>query len=353
VGLARYEFGEGFTGFVAKSVQGFNIASRNELETLTIDGKHSWQGKYDAMQWPSGQREFRNCIALPLRIKGQCLGLIKVENKQPSFGDRFSADDYQYFETIANVVALAIENARLHLQTQNQLKAIAAKAAHRIHNQATNYDAIELALAGEFSEQEALDPKHLQSILERLRATTVNLKRMTDEFKNYGKPLQLERTNANINKIILDEVWLAHSPEGTQIQVGLADNLPLVLVDGPRFAEAIKELLRNSIRAIGKGPGAKGAIRVSTALLTPRQAPMEPSGSDPKSSFVKISLVDNGPGFPEGFPVFEPFHSTDPNSTGLGLATVKELILAHGGSITVKSGIGAHIEIVLPIQQQM
>jgi signal transduction histidine kinase len=63
-------------------------------------------------------------------------------------------------------------------------------------------------------------------------------------------------------------------------------------------------------------------------------------------------MQDNGPGFPIGFPVFEPFHSTDPSSTGLGLATVKELIVAHGGNIWMTRGEGSCIEMEFPVNTE-
>ena len=350
VDRAKYELGEGFTGYIARHKRGFNIASREEFENLAIDSKHIWLRKHDHIQWPSGRSEFRNLIALPLLIKGQCLGVMRVENKQPDFGGRFSEDDYVYFETIANVVALAIENAKLHKRTENQLKTIAGKAAHRIHNQATNYDGIELFLEAEIEEETGPDPEQLKIILDRLKTTTQNLKRMTDEFKNYGKPLHLELTKVNINKIIEDEIWLTMPPKEIQLGKKLEANLPLISLDAPRFAEAIKELLRNSLKAISKQTPPKGNILISTTLIPMEEVTSDIGQRKGKSSIVRIAVQDDGPGFPPNFPLFEPFHTTDPNSTGLGMATVKELIEAHGGAIRVVPGKGAHIEVELPIK---
>ena len=81
-------------------------------------------------------------------------------------------------------------------------------------------------------------------------------------------------------------------------------------------------------------------IMVTTSLLSSK-------GAD----FVNIRIEDNGPSFPDHFPIFEPFNSTNPQSTGLGLTTVKELIEAHDGTIsTPKSDLGgACIECILPI----
>ena len=354
VGKAKYNLGEGFTGYIAKHYleRGFNIASREDLENLTIEGKRIWQGKHDKEQWPSEQSEFRNCIALPLRIKNRCLGVIKVENKHTTYGNCFTEDDYLCFETIANVVALAIENAKLYKQIEKQLKTIAAKAAHRIHNQATNYDGIELSLAAEIKKEKG-SKKQLKAILDRLKRTTNNLKRMTDEFKNYGKPLLLKRNKANINKIIFDEVNLAKSQKDLKAEIEiftqLDEDVPNVYLDAPRFAEAIKELLRNSIKAISKLSPAKGNIILKTEFI-PLQGTIEKeSTSSEKLGFVKILIQDNGPGFPEKLALFEPFHSTDPDSTGLGLTTVKELVEAHAGEIKIIRGKGATIELELPM----
>ncbi|MBN2287095.1 MAG: GAF domain-containing sensor histidine kinase [Tissierellales bacterium] len=334
VGIAKYQFGEGFTGYIAAHKKGFNIHTRKQLETLTVDGQNVWQGKHDPKQWPSGKSEFRNCIALPLMIKGECLGVIKVENKQQSYGEYFTEDESSYFEIIANVVALAVENAKLHQQTENQLKAIAGKAAHRIHNQAANYDGIEFSLENEF-EKPVPDRAQLQQIVKRLQQTTRSLKRMTEEFKNYGKPLRLNKEISDINKIIIDEVWLAKPPDTIKINYNLSPNIPKVYIDSPRFAEAIKELLRNSIKAISSKVTARGTIEISNKTVPYSLNPNRTISSDDTSTitWIYVTIQDDGPGFPEGFPIFEPFHSTDPSSTGLGLATVKELIEAHGGHI--------------------
>jgi signal transduction histidine kinase len=337
VGKARYRIGEGFTGTIAKYGRKFNIKSREELEHLTVDGERVWRGKFDGGQWPSGQSEFRNCIALPSKIKDEILGVIKVENKRIDHGGQFTETDEQYIETMANVVALAVENVRLHAQTENQLKTIAAKAAHRINNQITNYDAIELDLDDQASTAIPDKPK-LREMAQRIATTTRSLKRMVGEFKNYGKPLVIEKIQCDVNGVVKNEVWLAKPPRNITISDQLDPSLSAAPLDAGRFAEAIKELLKNSIKAIGH---ASGHIEIAT---TQRSA-----SSDGHHSLIEVKISDSGPGFPPLFPVFEPFQSTDPQSTGLGLATVKELIEAHGGSVSASSGGRAGAVIILEI----
>jgi signal transduction histidine kinase len=64
-----------------------------------------------------------------------------------------------------------------------------------------------------------------------------------------------------------------------------------------------------------------------------------------------------GPGIPrENIPrIFEPLFSTKSFGTGLGLATVKQIVDQHGGAIDVESDVGAgtRITIHLPLEQEM
>ena len=96
-----------------------------------------------------------------------------------------------------------------------------------------------------------------------------------------------------------------------KIETDTDEIVPDLLLDEGRFAESIKELISNSMKAISKTDRGGGLIKITTKL-------MEKSGD--KEVIVKVE--DSGPDFPPNFLVFEPFNSTDPQSTGLGLATV-------------------------------
>ena len=67
---------------------------------------------------------------------------------------------------------------------------------------------------------------------------------------------------------------------------------------------------------------------------------------------VEFTVRDNGPGIAPSLQskVFEPFFSTRPAGTGLGLAVVKTVAEAHGGHLALKSehGSGTRIDIDLP-----
>ena len=338
IGVAKYKSGESLTGTVFQSGEGYNSKNLEEHKQLKLGNKKVWEGKFDNDQWPSGTSEFRNGIGLPLKIKDQILGVIIVENKIEEFGNLFSEEDEIILKTIANVLALTIENARLHDKIEKQLKTISAKAAHRINNQAANYDGIELDLALELKNP-ICSKDNLSDIRERLVITTKNLKNMISEFRNFGKPLKLYKNKGAINKLIREEVRLARGPWIT-IQDSYDESIPDFPIDEARFAESMKELISNAKKALKTGQSKNALINVSTALIREKG-----------NEHVIIRIEDNGPGFPVGFPLFEPFNSTDPQSTGLGLSTVKELIERLGGRITAgRSSLGgASIECKIPL----
>jgi nitrogen fixation/metabolism regulation signal transduction histidine kinase len=67
---------------------------------------------------------------------------------------------------------------------------------------------------------------------------------------------------------------------------------------------------------------------------------------------VRFSITDNGTGFPENLMkrVFEPYVTTKPKGTGLGLVIVKKIVEEHGGEVTITNATprGARVTITLP-----
>jgi len=71
----------------------------------------------------------------------------------------------------------------------------------------------------------------------------------------------------------------------------------------------------------------------------------------PQAQNLVINVSDTGSGIPEGVDIFQPFTTTKPHGSGLGLSVVRELLSAHGGTIsyTSKKGDGTTFQIVLPL----
>ena len=102
-------------------------------------------------------------------------------------------------------------------------------------------------------------------------------------------------------------------------------------------AQALDQILQNLVSNARDAMGPEGTLRIIAG---------------PGSDTVRIDVQDDGPGIPPGLldQLFEPFFTTKPSGTGLGLATVRNLVLQNRGAIQVKSapGQGTTFSIDLP-----
>ena len=127
-------------------------------------------------------------------------------------------------------------------------------------------------------------------------------------------------------------------PEGrVQIRLEGADTWPKVLADTDQLLQVFLNLVLNAVQAIeGEGEVVIRARRVS----------------NPPSPRVEIEISDTGAGIaPEHVPhLFEPFYTTRPKGTGLGLFVAHGIVQRHGGSIETVSapGQGTLFRILLP-----
>jgi signal transduction histidine kinase len=108
---------------------------------------------------------------------------------------------------------------------------------------------------------------------------------------------------------------------------------PVIVTDGDRVLQIISNLLSNAFRWTPEG----GRIWVELTA---------------ENGNVSVAVSDTGPGIgpEERDRIFRPFWSRDGGGTGLGLAIARELALALGGRIDLKSepGLGSRFELVLP-----
>jgi nitrogen fixation/metabolism regulation signal transduction histidine kinase len=255
---------------------------------------------------------------------------------------------------------------------------VARRLAHEIKNPLTPIqlaaERLQMKLAGELRADQA-------DVLVRGASTIVNqvaaLKRMVDEFREYARlpPAQLGPLDLNA---LVEEIGSLYGAEARSDRSGaepsvrsglvpialqLAPSLPMIEGDASHLRQLVHNLVANAQESIAGGHASarsSGAVAGTTGLDPGRivirteavavDEPVAGSGSSP-SRAVRLSVEDNGPGFPTNIlrRAFEPYVTTKPRGTGLGLAMVKKIVDEHDARIEVINrlgGAGATVTVV-------
>ncbi len=119
-----------------------------------------------------------------------------------------------------------------------------------------------------------------------------------------------------------------------RLEIMLQSDLPLITAVPGQLEQVLLNLAANARDAMPDG----GRLAVET-----RAVDLDvPGGDVPPGHYVLLSVSDTGCGFDEETRqrMFEPFYTTKEHGTGLGLATVREIVLGGGGRIVADSAIG-------------
>ncbi len=215
---------------------------------------------------------------------------------------------------------------------------VARRLAHEIKNPLTPIQLSAERLAHKLAPRLAEgDGEMLTRATQTIVSQVTALKQMVDDFSEYARSPQLNLQELDLNGLVRDVAGL-YEPLGERLTLTLAEGLPQVRGDATLLRQVVHNLLKNAQEAVEEGR--EPAIEVVT----------EPLAED--GGRVRLSVKDNGPGFPEAMlkRVCEPYVTTKPKGTGLGLAIVKKIVEEHGGTLSIENTRphGACVCMVLP-----
>jgi PAS domain S-box-containing protein len=147
----------------------------------------------------------------------------------------------------------------------------------------------------------------------------------------------------------------AVAPPGAVIDVQIGDPSVCALCDATQVHQVLMNLGSNALQAL-KGAGGRVGIGLAVAQHQPGGA--WPAGLRTEVAYARLWVADTGCGIDPAVRhrIFEPFFTTKGlgSGTGLGLAVVQAMVLAHQGAITVHSepGRGSRFDLYLPIADE-
>lgn len=164
--------------------------------------------------------------------------------------------------------------------------------------------------------------------------------RVVEQYQRLGRVepvLQPIKVNELVRSVLALQRFASSST--VRVNTELADNLPECSLDRDLIAGALENLVRNAFEAMPRG----GAVTVRTTLV------------DDVSERVAISVEDTGEGMDARTRerALDDFYTTKPTGSGMGLAFVRRVVEAHGGSLSLnsKEGQGTTVQLVFPRSQ--
>ena len=217
---------------------------------------------------------------------------------------------------------------------------VARRLAHEIKNPLTpiqlSAERLQHKLSDRLSKEDA-------ALLARATDTIVNqvgaMKSMVNEFSEYARAPSVSLTKINVNKLIEDVSGLYENSE-VNIAYDLAPEMPDLVGDATMLRQVLHNLVQNAQDALVDEASPEVMVKTNW-----------------DQTYVKLTVSDNGQGFPEHLlaHAHEPYVTTKAHGTGLGLAIVKKMVEEHAGHTTIENNAsgGACITIALPLDSQV
>jgi len=296
--------------------------------------------------------------AIPLRIGNRVIGALDIQSTQP---DAFTQDDIVVLQTLADQVAVAIDNARsyeLSVQAVKEMREIdrlkSQFLANMSHELRTPLNSIigfsRVILKGIDGPITELQQNDLTAIYNSGQHLLGLINDILDLSKIEAGKMELAFEEVNITEVINSVMSTATGlvkDKSITLVRNIPEDLPTANADAIRVRQVLLNLISNAAKFTDEGTvTVEARVNAGTA-------------GQPE---ILITVVDTGPGISEDdqTKLFQAFSQVDDSPTrktggsGLGLSISQRLIHLHGGQIGVQSevGKGSTFYFTLPIYHQ-
>lgn len=266
-------------------------------------------------------------VCIPMVAKGKLVGIFVLGEKFS--GEMYTSGDIDLLSTLANQVAIAVENAKLHEDILNKereifqrdklasLGTLAAGMAHEIKNPLASIKGLTQILPENYEDSEFRN-KFVEIIPRQLD----RINNIVEDLLQFGKPSSYIKREIDLN-YTLESVLKLVERQCMKGNINIIKELkPLdkIYADSEALNQAFMNLILNAIQAMPSG----GMLRIS---------------SDCKDGDILVEISDTGIGIPDDTlkNIFDPFFTTKDRGAGLGLSITYRIIKEHGGEIEVES----------------
>ncbi len=226
------------------------------------------------------------------------------------------------------------------IQRHDRLVALgkmAAGVAHEVRNPLSSIKGFATLLGSKFK-----DGSQEHEAADLLVHEAERLNRSITELLNYARPTTLKKEQINLGDLVSSSLKLISSDAqalGVKTSLETDPDVPDITADRDRINQVLLNLYLNGLQAMEDSSREK-ELKVSVHF-------------DDTEGRIRINVQDNGKGIPQESidKVLDPYFTTKPEGTGLGLALAYKIIDEHDGTIRFKSteGQGTTVIVTLPV----
>jgi len=209
-------------------------------------------------------------------------------------------------------VSLMMEE-RLQKEKNEAIGSLSARIAHDMKNPLT---VIQAAVDG--IKEKSDNDKITSQRFERINRAIYRMTHQIDDVLDYVKSDELQQTKTSLHEIL--NLVLLETPYPDNISIKISKNDEYIICDTDKMRIVFTNIILNAIQAIKN----RGTIKIRIRRL---------------ANSVKIEFEDSGKNLNKTnlSKVFDPLYTTKQHGTGLGLASSKNIVEKHGGTISVRT----------------
>jgi nitrogen fixation/metabolism regulation signal transduction histidine kinase len=281
------------------------------------------------------RRTTRRIAALVEAVRELARGNLRVQVE-----DRGAADEVAQLSRAFNAMVNEVREGRdriVYLEKISGWQEVARRLAHEIKNPLTPIQLAFQQLEARGAALPARDPDFARLLAEAgeiVREEIGTLQRLVDEFSGFARLPEVRAEPADLAEFVED--FRRTSPlEGADLEVAAPGGPLPVSLDRALMRRVLANLCRNAVEA-ARPERARVRLELSR-----------------RGNQALLVVEDRGPGLPAAGRerLFDPYFTTRPEGTGLGLAVVRKIVLQHGGDVAAadRPGGGARFTVALPL----
>ena len=238
----------------------------------------------------------------------------------------------------------ATKDRLLNAQRLESLGILAGGIAHDFNNILTGIMG-NISLARMFTDA----PEKLGQLLDHAEQASRRAADLVSQLLTFAKGGAPVKKPLSVRPLVDESLSLALPGSKVRAVVDIPDSLPEIEADAGQLIQVFNNIIVNAVQAMPDG----GTVTVSAATV---ELADRNRHALPGAEYVTLEFTDQGTGINERDlkRIFDPYFTTKPKGTGIGLSSAHSIVKKHGGHIDVRStpGKGTSFTIYIPSAQE-